>query len=92
MSVSAPKHQSLAIIVNPSISCPLPGAALRAPDLGVVAVMLNPSSDGLLPGVEGFETPGPRALVVIDNPSAACALLGAALTAVDNGVVDLVGT
>lgn len=86
------KHQLFVVIVNPSTPCPLPGAALRAPDVGVVAVMLNPSSAGLLLGVEGFDAPDPRALVVIDSPSAVCALLGAALTATDTGVVDLVGT
>lgn len=85
------KNQFFDVIVNPSTLCPLPGAALRAPDVGVLAVMLNPSSDGLLLGVEGINAPGPRALVVIDNASAACALLGAALTAADTGVVDLVG-
>ena len=86
------KHQFLAVIVNPSTTCPLPGAALRAPDVGVEPVMLNPSSDALLLGGKGFDAPGPRALLVMDNPSAACARLGAALTAADTGVVDLVGT
>lgn len=91
MFVIGNKHQVLPVIVNPSTTWPLPGAALRAPDVGVVAVMLNPSSDALLLGVEEFDVPDPRALVVIDNPSAACALLGAALRAADTGVVDLVG-
>ena len=54
--------------------------------------MLNPSSDVLLLDIEGFELPFPRAFIVIDSPSAACALLGAALTAADTGVVDRVGT
>ncbi len=91
MFVSGRKHHFLAVIVSPSTACPLPAAALRAPDVGVAAVMLNPSSDAILLGVEAFDAPGPRALVVIDNPSAACARLGAALTAADTGVVDLVG-
>ena len=92
MFVSGRKHHSLAVIVSPSTACPLPpAAALRAPDVGVAAVMLNPSSDAILLGVEGLDAPGPRALLVIDNPSAACARLGAALTAADTGVVDRVG-
>ena len=53
--------------------------------------MLNPSSDGIPLDVGGFDAPGLRSLVVIDNTSAACALLGAALTATDTGVVGLVG-
>ena len=88
----ADKHQLLGVIVNPSTTCPLPGAAFRAPDVGVEAAMLNPSSGALLRGVEELDATGPRALIVIDKTSAACALLGAALTAADTGVVDLVGT
>ena len=54
--------------------------------------MTNPSDDVLLLEIEGFEAPCPRAFIAIDSPSAACALLGAALTAADTGVVDRVGT
>ena len=90
--VSGSKHQILGVIASPSITCSLLGAALKAPALGVVAAMINPSSDVLLLGVEEFDRPRPRALLVIDSPSAACALLGAALTAADTGVVDRVGT
>ncbi len=54
--------------------------------------MLNPSSDALLLAVEAFDAPRPRAAVAIDSPSAVCALLGAALIAVDTGVVARVGT
>ena len=86
------KIQLFGVIVKPSTPCPLPAAALRAPDIGVEATMLNPSSDALLLDIEVFEVPRPRAFIVIDSPSAACALLGAALTAVDTGVVDRVGT
>lgn len=85
------KHQFLGVIVNPSIACPLAGADLRAPDVGVEAAMLNPSSDSLLLFKEVFDAPRPRALLTIDSPSAACALFGAALTAADTGVVDRVG-
>lgn len=85
------KLQFFGVIVKPSTPCPLPAAALRAPDVGVEATMLNPSSDALLLDREGFEVPRPRALIVIDSPSAAWALLGAALTAADTGVVDRVG-
>ena len=84
--------QLFGVIVKPSTPCPLPAAALRAPDVGVEAAMLSPSSDALLLDIEGVEVPRPRAFIVIDNPSAACALLGAALTAADTGVVDRVGT
>ena len=91
MWVRGSRHQCLGIIVNPSNSCPLPGAALSAPEVGVAAVMLNPSSDALLLEVKDFDAPSPRASLVIDNPSAVCALLGAALTAADTGVADLVG-
>lgn len=56
------------------------------------AVMLIPSSDALLLGVEEFNAPKLRALIVIDNASIVCDLLGAALTAADTGVDDLVGT
>lgn len=90
--VCASKLQFLGVIVKPSTSCPLPGAALNAPDVDVAATMLNPSSDVLLLEIEGFEAPRARAFIVIDSPSAACALLGAALTAADTGVVDRVGT
>lgn len=54
--------------------------------------MLNPSSGVLLREVEELDAIGPRAFIVVDKTSAACALLGAALTAADIGVVDLVGT
>ena len=54
--------------------------------------MLSPSSDALLLEIEVFEAPRARAFLVIDSPSAACALLGAALTAADTGVLDRVGT
>lgn len=90
--ICASNLQFLRIIVKPSTSCPLPGAALNAPDVGVAATMLNPSSDVLLPDMEGVEAPRARAFKVIDSPSAACALLGAALTTADTGVVDRVGT
>ena len=89
--IAGSKFQLLGVIVKPSTPCPLPGAALRAPDVGVEAIMLNPSSDALLLDIEGFEVPRPRAFIVIDSPSAAWALLGAALTAADTGVVDRVG-
>lgn len=92
MFVCGCKHYFFGVIVSLSNPCPLPEATLVAPDKGVVAVMLDPSSAGLLPEVEGFDALGPRALIVIDNPSAACALFGAALTAAETGVVDLVGT
>ena len=89
----ADKHQLLGVIVNPSNTCPLPGgAALKAPDVGVEAVMLNPSSGALLREIKELDATGPRAFIAIDSPSTACALLGAALTAADIGVVDLVGT
>ena len=88
---AASKFQLFGVIVKPSTPCPLPAAALRAPDVGVEVTMLNPSSDALLLDIEGFEVPRPRAFIVIDSPSAACALLGAALTAADTGVGDRVG-
>lgn len=84
------KLQFFGVIVKPSTPCPLPAAALRAPNVGVEATMPNPSSDALLPDIEGFEVPCPRAFILIDSPSAACALLGAALTAADTGVLDRV--
>ena len=90
--VCGSKHQFLGVIVKPSTPCPLPAAALRAPDVGVVTARLNPSSDALELGVGGFEAPFPRPFIVIDSPSIACALLGAALTTADTGVVDRVGT
>ena len=86
------KFNSFGVIVKPSPPCHLPAAALSAPQVRVEAAMLNPSSDALLLDIEGLEVPRPRALIVIDSPSAACALLGAALTAADTGVVDRVGT
>lgn len=92
MFVCGSKHQFLGVIVKPSTLCSLPAAPLRALDVVIAAAMLNPSSDALELGVGGLEAPCPRAFIVIDSPSAACALVGAALTAADTGVVDRVGT
>lgn len=86
------QHQALGVIVNPSSPSPLPAAALKAPDAGNEAAMLNPSSDAFVLPVEEFDTPRPRSPPAIDSPSAACALLGAALVTADIGVVDRVGT
>ena len=46
------KPQFFGVIVKPSAPCTLPAAALRAPDVGVEATMLNPSSDAPLLDVE----------------------------------------